>query len=117
MLHMIMSAADDKMLFTPDNLAADLKPTRFQTLSYSHRFRAGVPHVSHRSTEQLPRIAPIGSIVIANRSRRTVCLAKGLIPPPRLIIDTIGGIGHHEVRWIFADQLGHIGSIGGVAAA
>src|SRR5438034_11706906 len=98
MLHVIVPTADDKMRFGPDDLATDLKPTRFQTLSHNDRLRASVPHVDHRSTKQLPGIAPIGSIVIGNRSRRPVRLAKGLIPPRGLVVDTIRWIRHHDAR-------------------
>src|SRR5439155_8591802 len=68
-LDVVVPAADDKMRLAPDDLAADLKPTRFETLCHDDRLCAGVPHVRDRSLKQYPGFAPVRPIIILDDSR------------------------------------------------
>src|SRR5262245_37856840 len=104
MLHVVVTTADHKMGFSPDDLAADLEPTGFQTLSHSNRLHTRMPDIGHRSGKQVPGFAPIGPIVVANGSDRTVRLPKGRIAPFGLIVDAIGRIGHHQHRRMVATK-------------
>src|SRR5262249_14482544 len=98
MLHVVVSAADHKVVLSPDDLAAAFKPTGFQTLSHSDRLHTRMPDIGHRSGKQGPCLAPVGAIVVANGSDRTVRFPEGRIPPFGLIVDAIGRIGHHQYR-------------------
>src|SRR5262245_54787156 len=117
MLDVVMSAADHKVGLAPDDLAADFKPTGFETLSHNDRLHTRMPHVRYRSSKQVPRFAPVGAIVVANGSDRTVCFPEGGIAPIRLILDAVRRIGHHENRLVFSEEMSHIGRVSGITAS
>src|SRR5438046_2486075 len=108
MLHVIVTATDNKVRFGPDDLTADLKTRGFKTLGDNHRLRAGMPDIGDGSRKQFPGFPPIGTVIILHASNRAVGFAESVIPPFGPVIHSIGRIGHHEDRWIFTDEGTHI---------
>src|SRR5215472_4053885 len=97
MLPVVMATANSEVLFSPNNLGADLKTTAEQTFSDNGAPEGSMPNISNRAREQLPSLSPVrtGIIIwlIGNPSRFPEQFL--LVTPGWLILDPIGWVSNH----------------------
>src|SRR5215467_3582972 len=101
MLPMVMAAAERKMLFRPHDLRTDLKLRSNERIRYLGGMHAGMPNIGHISGEKLVRSAPIGLMVIGYDTDLPLPSQPRPLPPLRVVLYSIGRIGHHE-EWLRA---------------
>src|SRR5579885_828751 len=97
-LPVIVTATEHQAWLRPYDLCPDQETARIEALRNRPRMDPGVPHISDFAGEQAPSLAPIGTVVVADLARTRRRGDARLVSPVRIIVDTIGWIGHHEVR-------------------
>src|SRR3569623_37418 len=65
-LPMIIAAADDEPLLSPDDLGADSEPLTFQARRHRGRVQRPMPHVRDAAGKKGPRGLPVGVAIILN---------------------------------------------------
>jgi len=66
----VMPAAHHERGLRPDDLAADLESARFQAVRDCGSVKSAVPDVCNVAGKQRPRLAPVGSVVVADLAMR-----------------------------------------------
>jgi hypothetical protein len=63
-LPVVVSPADDQAGLVPDDLRAHGESARLEALDDDRSVESAVPDVGHRTREQLPRLAPVSSVIV-----------------------------------------------------
>src|SRR3954454_7733352 len=98
MLPMIVAAAHRKMLFGPDDLGADLKPSHSERGSYLGCIDAGMPNIGDIAGKQHVGDRPVHTVVVEDGAGLALFSEPGLLAPGRIVVDAIGRISHHQ-QW------------------
>src|ERR1700687_3532936 len=64
MLKVVVAAADDDVVFSPDNLRASQKAGRLKTLLHHGRMQGAMPNIADIASEKHPSFAPVRTIII-----------------------------------------------------
>ena len=90
MLPMIIATADHEARLVPDDLRADVEAACLQARCEGGGVKGGVPDIDHVAGKQRPCLAPVGAVVVQDRSlcQSLRCYAA-LLPPGWIVVHAI----------------------------
>src|SRR6266536_3427091 len=116
MLPVVMPAAQGEVLLGPNNLRANLEAAGDEPGGDFGRVYTRMPDIRYRAGKQLMGGGPIDDIVMANHAGLPWLAETRLLPPLRIVLNTVGWIGDHQRRLRGAEQPLHRSRVGGIAA-
>src|SRR6516162_1485378 len=98
-LPVIIAPAQCEMLLGPDDLSAHLQPASRQAGGDDVAVHRPVPDISDISREQRIGLPPVSAIVVEHFPPRELAgTATAARSPGRVVADTVGRIGDHQIR-------------------
>jgi len=103
-LPVVITAAQDQPLLGPDDLRPDGEASDFKTFGDRGCMQRAMLDIGDVAGEERPRLAPVGAIIVQHLARALGLGRACLVAPARIILHTVGWIGHHQQRFDRAEQ-------------